>query len=148
MVDLSYGLRVARGVRSTAIVGCGWLSSLYCTAGRSGNSASRQRRLADASAGGAGVACWLRQVELDLAAHTTLDRAPFPPTALRSLRLSHTREGLVSWMTSRFLALHTRHFVKVPVIAVQLADGTPLHMCYNQSVLKVDRKGNVQVKRP
>ena len=72
------------------------LRSLYSTVGRSGNSASRRTQLADASAGGAGVACWLRQVKLDFAAHTTLDRAPVAPAALRSLRLTHTRDWVLA----------------------------------------------------
>ena len=59
-----------------AIVSWVWLGSLCGMARRSGNSASHHTRLADASAGGAGVECWLRQVQLDFAAHTTLDRAP------------------------------------------------------------------------
>jgi hypothetical protein len=68
------------------ILSWGLLRSLRLTAGRSGNSASRWTQLADASAGGACVECWLRQVKLDFAAHTTLDRAPFSPYALRSPR--------------------------------------------------------------
>jgi hypothetical protein len=51
-------------------------------------------------------------------------------------------------MTSRFLALHARNLVKVPVMAIQLADGLPLHMRHNQGVFKINLIGNIQVKRP
>jgi hypothetical protein len=96
MADLPKWLWVARGVNSIARLSWGWLRPLRFAAGRFGTSASRQMRLADASAGGAGVECWLRQVKLDFAAHTTLNRAPVLPTAPRSLRFTHTREWVVA----------------------------------------------------
>ena len=74
----------------------GWFRLLRLAKGRFGTSASRRTRLADASTGGAGVECWLRQVKLDFAAHTMLNRAPVPPAAPCWLRFTHRREWVVA----------------------------------------------------
>ncbi len=64
-------------------------------------------------------------------------------------RSGHTiREKPANRMASRLMAVDAGHLVKVPVIAVHLANGLPLHMRHDQGVLKINLIGNIQVKRP